>query len=846
VKLSVYLRYAARESRGSRGRLLFFTSCLAVGVAAVVAVGGLSASFEGGIRSEARRLLAAELVVKSRRPLPPELDEILATVPGALRTDVREMATVVAAPRRDDDRPRSQLVELKVVGPRYPFFGDLELRPDRPLADLLPEDGVVAAPEVLERLGLRIGDELRVGGAAFRITGEVGAEPDRIRVSFTLGPRVFLSHDGLERAGLIRFGSRVEYRALVRLDDGAGVDAVQALAARLREDLPDREYVTVETYADAQPALRDGLRRMQEYLGLVALLSLLIGGVGVAQVVRAWLAGRLDSIAVLKCLGVRARELMLLYLGQTAALGLLGSLVGAVVGLAFQLLLPLVLGDILPPGVEPSWWLPAPALRGILVGTGIAVLFSVPPLASLGRVPPARVIRRDAEPLHQGRTVRAAMWMVVLAGILVTAGAQSGSLTRGAWFTLGIVVTVAVLGVAAWGLSRAVGRFPSARGSVWLRHGIASVGRPGASTLGAIVALGVGVLVVLAMYLVQDRLSGQFEADLPEGAPTAFLVDIQPDQWDAIRSLLEETGAERIDSVPVVVGRLRTVEGRPVEELVEDSGGGGRRRWVFTREQRLTYMETLPEDNEIVDGALWSDPERAEVSIELDFARDLGVGVGSSLVFDVQGVPLELTVTSLRTVDWRTFGINFFLVVEPGVLEDAPQFRVAATRLPSGGEQRIQDHLVDRFPNVTVIRIREILEKVVNVIRRIGLGVRLLGGFTVLAGIVILMGAIGADAVRRGREVALLKTLGMTRWGVAAMFSVEYALVGLVAGVIGSIGAGVLAWAVLDQGMQIRFDPNPVIFPVAVGGSVLLTVLAGTAAGARALARRPVEVLRDQ
>jgi len=280
-----------------------------------------------------------------------------------------------------------------------------------------------------------------------------------------------------------------------------------------------------------------------------------------------------------------------------------------------------------------------------------------------------------------------------------------------------------------------------------------------------------------------------------------------------------------------------------------DNGGrrdGGDRRWALTREQRLTYMADLPADNRVVAGRLWSDPAHPEVSVEEGFAHDLGVGLGSVLTFDVQGVPLNLTVTSIRTVDWGTFGINFFLVVEPGVLDAAPQQRLATVRLPAGATQAVQDRLAALYPNVTLVQIRQILEKIVAVLERIALAVRFLGGFTVLAGIAILAGAVSAAAARRGREVALLKTLGFTRAGVAAVFSVEYAAVGLVAGALGAIGGGVLAWAVLTRGMELEWSWFPLPFAVALAGMVVLSVAGGLAASTNALRRRPIEVLRQE
>jgi putative ABC transport system permease protein len=622
-----------------------------------------------------------------------------------------------------------------------------------------------------------------------------------------------------------------------------------AAAERLRAALPDPAFYRVETYREAQPALRENLARVSRFLGLVALLSLFVGGIGVAQTVRAWIAGRLDAIAILKCLGVRPREILALYLGQTALLGLAGSLLGMALGTAVQQLLPGLFPDLIPAGLVRIWQ-PLALLRGLGLGLGVALLFSLPPLAGVLRVPAARVLRRDAEPLPRHRGAIVATVLVLAAGVVGLASLQSGSWLRGLQFAGGVTLTAIALALAALAVTRLVRSLPrdfgaGLPGGLWLRHGLAGLARPGAATLGAIVALGLGVLVVLAMSLVERRLGRELTAGLPSDAPSAFLVDIQPDQWRGIDRLLRREGATEIESVPVVMVRLSAIDGTAVEELAKGTPERGDRRWALTREQRVTYLDRLPEDNEIVAGALWRDP-RPEVSLEEEFAQELGVRLGSVLRFDVQGVPIELVVTSLRKVDWQTLGINFFLIAEPGVLDDAPQLRLAVAQLPSGREQRIQDLLAAGYPNVTLIKIREILEKIVAVLRRIGLGIRFLGGFTVLAGIAILAGAVSAGAGRRGREVALLKTLGVTRRGVITTFTVEYALIGLVAGIIGAIGAAVLAWAVVTRGFTLDWELQLLPLATAIVGSILLTVTAGLAASLRALERRPIEVLRSE
>jgi putative ABC transport system permease protein len=879
VKPAVYLRTMLRESRGAGGRLAFFVACLAVGVAAVVAVAGLSASLDDGLRSEARQLLAADLVIEGSRPLPADIDFAKAGLPDIRRADILEMVTVVLSPSG-----KSQLVELKAVDGDYPFYGKLALVPARPLQSLLGSDGVVVAPELLSRLGLKVGDPLSVGGQSFRITGQVTSEPDRISISLTLGPRLFVSGAGLARTSLAGRGSRINHKTLIRLPPGIKTSQLETAVEKLRHALPNPSFYRIATYKEGQPAMRENFLRVGRFLGLVALLSLFVGGIGVAQSVRAWLASRLDAVAIFKCLGFRPREILTLYLGQTALLGLVGSLVGMTLGVGLQLVLPHLFSDLIP-GELIRPFQPGALLRGLLLGMGVALLFSLPPLAGVLRVPAARVLRRDAEPLPLHRLVSVATALALVGGIFAMAAVQSDSLLRGLQFTGGVLAVTAALAGAAYGVTWLVARLPRGFSRLsWarlpLRHGLAALARPGAGTVGAIVALGLGVLTVLGMSLVERRLSSEMSTELPAGAPSAFLIDIQPDQWPGVQQLLHQAGATRVESVPVVMARITAIDGKGVEQIAEaartaegsdagerrSGGRGGRlpggaegrggrggrgegrdgRKWALTREQRLTYMERLPEDNEVIAGKLWSDPDSAEVSLEEGFARDLNVGLGSVLSFDLQGVPIDLKVTSIRRVDWKTFGINFFLVVEPGVLEGAPQQRLAVAHLPTGGEQRVQDLLAARYPNVTVLKLREILEKVVKVLRRISLGIRFLGGFTVAAGIAILAGAISASAGRRGREVALLKTLGMTRRGVAASFAVEYALIGFVAGIIGTVGATVLAWAVVTQGFEMRWEFPLLPLAIAIAGSIVLTVAAGLASSARALERRPIEVLRSE
>jgi putative ABC transport system permease protein len=845
VSLALYFKYMMRESRGSGPRLTFFVVCLAVGVAAVVAVAGLSAGIDQGLQLQAREILAADLVVQARRPLPDELDVELAGMKGVERADVKEFVSVVVA-ASGPSAGTSRLSQLKIVEGAYPFYGTLQTSPQGTLSELLGEDEVVADEALLSQMKLRPGGILRIGGEDFRISATLLNEPDRLDIGFaSLAPRIFISPGGLERSGLVRFGSRISYKALIKLPGMVGPRAVAAAAKRIKDAMPASAHLNIETYSEAQPALRNALDRAEKFLGLVALLSLLIGGIGVAQTVRAWLTGKFDSIATLKCLGLRPREVFTLYLGQTALLGVAGSLAGIILGVISQMVTPWVLGDVIP--VQDIQLIqPMAILKGLGLGVGVALLFSLPPLYSVRLVPPARVFRNDAEPLSASLWIRGMILASVIAGIFTTAFIQSQSLSLSLGFTGGILALTLLLALSALAVTKFVATAPRRFVRVWLRHGLSSLSRPGASTLGAIVALGLGVGVVLGMFLIEEGVSGRFEAEMPADAPSIFMLDIQNSQWDGIRSLLEAEGSRNVESVPVINARFRSVDGVPVEELAEKAPETGRARWVLTREQRLTYMEKLPESNTIVEGALWSDPDKAEVSVEKDFAKDLGAGIGTVLEVDIQGVIRELTVTSIREVEWESFKINFFLVVEPGVMEDAPQIRLASALLPPEREQPIQDRIAGIYPNVTLIQLRKVLDRIIQVMSRAGLGVRVLGGFTVISGIFILAGAVSAGTVRRGREVALFKTLGMTRREVLAVYSVEYALIGLVAGLLGTAGAGLLSALILDRWMDIRPEFHPAAFAVTIVATVILSVAAGGCASIAALSRRPVEVLRNQ
>ena len=838
-RLGTALRLMRWELRGSRTRILFWTLCLAVGVGAVVGVAGLGSSLESALRREARALLAGDLAVRSGGDLPDAVQEVLDETPGLQQVRVRE---VLGVARRAESRPsgaNSVMVAIKSVDGPYPFFGEIGFGESTlgaeaatgALAELLGDEGAAAAPELLSRLGLSIGDSILLGREPLRIVATIVSEPDRLPGTVAIGPRLFVHRRVLDRSGITGFSGFTRNKTLLALPE-AGLDA-DALAKSLRAAAGEDSSVRVETFADAQPSLRRELERLENFLGLAALLSLLIGGVGIAQGVNSWITSRLDSLAILKCLGVRPREVLWLYLVQSVLLGLLGSFFGCLFGLCVLWGVPRLLADFVPVDAV-SIWQPLALLRGLLLGVGVALAFSLPPLLSVLRVPPNRVFRRTAQPLPGSRWLPALAFLAALFTVGGLAAVQSGSAMLAAAFIGGVLATVLGLSLGAYAIARLARRLIRPGQPHWLRHGLAALSRPEAGTLGAIVALGLGLFVILTMTLVQAHLEAQIEGELPSDAPSAFLVDIRPEQWSGVESLLQEGQAESIDSVPVVRARLAAIDGTPSEQLTTDDN-----RWALAREQRVTYLEELPADNELVAGELWSKDDRLELSLEEDYAQQIGASLGSTIELTSGGETVELEVTSLRRVDWEGFGINFFLVAEPGALEALDQIRLAAVRLPPEAEQGVQDAVAEDFPNVLFVRIREMLDKILILLGRLLTGIRVLGGFTVLSGLAILFGAVATSHARRGQEVALMKTLGMTRFDVLRSFAVEYALIGLAASSVACVGSLAAAGWVVIREMEIAWRWQPLTLATVLVLGTLLSVVAGTLASTRALARPP-------
>ena len=837
---AVALRMAWRETRGAWRHVALFVTCIALGVAALVGVGSFAANLERTLGREARALMGGDLELRSSRPLDGRAArELRALGDGAVTTEIRELVGMARTPRDG----KSALVELKAVGAAYPLYGRLEATPPGGLTERLAGGGALVEAPLLARLGLSVGDRIVIGTASFTVRGVVTREPDRASGVFSVGPRVLIAADALDRTGLVQFGSRVRHRTLVRLPAGTP-------AGHVREDLTralDDPAVRIIAFDEGQGGLRRFFAQLTTYLGLVGLVSLLVGGIGVASAVRTFIRRRTPTIAILKCVGATSRMLFAIYLIQTLALGLAGSVLGAALGLVLQPLAIRALAGLAPFPLAPALD-PGTLLRAIVMGVLTTGLVALWPLLSLRTIAPSVILRQDVE-RSRGRRP----WLAVLpivAGLGGLALWQAGSLKIGGIFVLaalGALLGLAGLGRGVVRLARAV---PRVRSLAW-RQGMANLRRPGGQVGVVVTALGVGVMLLVAIGLLEDALDRQIDHEQRREAPSFFFIDVQADQRDDFARLVSGAAGVSPALTPVVRARLASVKGEPVgRPLVERRRAVGQDAlWYLTREYVLTSLADAPSTNAIVRGRWWSATDaagRPRASVEEAAAKALGVDVGDTLGFDVQGVGVDAVVTSIRKVDWQSFSANFFVIVSPGALEGAPTTFVATARVPETAETRVQDAVVAAFPNITVIPVRDILQRAAGILAQIAFAIRAIALFSIAAGLTVMTGTLVASRWQRLAESAILRMLGASRSAVARIFAVEYACLGAAAGLGGSALAALLAWIVERFVLEVPVALAPHVLALGVALAILTALAVGFLATFRILGQPPLAVLRGE
>jgi putative ABC transport system permease protein len=836
---------AARELRAAPRRLFLLMGTVAVGVAALVAINSFTDNLGNSVDQQARSLLGADLSVVSRQPFSPRAEALVDTLSrGSESARVTSFAGMAYVPRTAGTR----LVQVAAVDGRYPFYGEIRTEPREAWKELQSGRHVVVDPSLLTALGARMGDTVALGEARFVITGTILSAPSEVGFRFAFGPRIYIPAAHLPETGLLGFGARVQYEVFLKLAPGV---SAQALASRYRAPLQP-ERVRLRTVADDQRNLNEVLSRLTGYLGLVALLALLLGGIGVASAVVVFVRQRSQSIAVLRCLGATTGRIVAVYLLEAMVMGLAGSLAGALLGVALQRILPGLLAGLIPVDVVPTISWSAVAL-GTGVGLWVAVTFTMLPLLGVRRISPLSALRR---PYESERAPRDLWWVLatlaLAASIVALAVRQVGSWRQGAIFAAGVGLTLLILWAASWTLIRVMRRrLPTGWPYVW-RQGLANLYRPANQTVTLVLAIGFGAFLLGTLYLVQHNLLRQLRLTGGMARPNLVLFDIQPDQLPAVQGELRESGLPVIGPTPIVPMRIRSVKGRPVVKLLAgDSASDAEpsNAWVFRREYRSTYRDSVVSTERVVAGKWFrtEGPVPARISVEQDVARELGVGIGDEIVWDVQGITIPSRVTSLREVDWARFEPNFFVVFAPGTLESAPQTLVTLTRITNPADRgRFQRRLAERFPNVSTLDLSLLQEALERMVDRVALAIRFMALFSLGVGALVLVGALATSRFQRIREGALLRTLGATRAQVFKVVLAEYLSLGLLASIVALVLAAAAGWALARFVFEGSFSLP--LFPMSVLTLtiVVLTAVVGLANSRDVVRRTPLEVLREE
>ena len=848
------LRMAWREARAGRRRLWLLTGAVTAGVAALVAINSFTVNLRTSVAEQAKAILGADLSITARAPFSPRvnalIDSLIAPDSGAGGSPGRRALQVSFAAMAYVPRTAGvRLVQVRAIEGDFPFYGEITTDPAGRWRALGRRDGALVDPALLAALGGAIGDTLALGNARFPIIGTVLNVPGDVGVMSALGPRVYIPARTLPRTGLLRYGSRAEYAEFLQLP--AGVLA-QSVRDKYRDPLRT-ERAAIRTVEEDREDLSDALSRLGNYLGLVALVALLLGGLGVGSAVHVFIKRKLDTIAVLRCLGATSLEVFAVYLLQALAMGAIGSAIGAGLGIGLQQVLPVLFEGLLPVDVRvvPS---PRAIALGLGLGLWVAGMFAALPLLAVRRVSPLMTLRRDFEPARRRRDRLSWVVGVILAlSVVLLAAIQVGNLQDGAIFGAGIGLALLLLWLAARALIGGVRRwFPSRLPYLW-RQGLANLYRPANQTVTVVLALGFGAFLLATLYLVQDNLLREFRPGGAGQRPNVMFFDIQPSQREGVARLLREGGHTPTPLVPIVTMRITRIKGLPVRPA-NPSDSAARGSWAARREYRSSYRDTLTRTETIVQGRWWdrsigTPPKGAPalVSLEADIAMDLGVALDDEIVWDVQGAEIKSRVASLREVDWGRFETNFFAVFQPGVLEQAPQMFVTLVRVDSATARgQLQRAMAERYPNITALDLSQLQQALDAILDRGAVIVRFLAGFSLVTGAIVLIGAVSASRLQRIREAVLLKTLGATRAQVLRILIAEYVALGVLAALASVVLATMAGWALA----RWVFDAPFHLPALALGGLTLLlvalTLLVGLWNSAEILKRAPLAVLREE
>ena len=836
------LRITCRELRGGLRGFRVFLACLALGVAAIAGIGSVTTSVKSGLEQDGAALLGGDAALRmTHQDLAPDQRSWLEKSGRVSRVVyLRSMARVEAEDRRS-------LVEMKMVDDAYPLYGELETRPQFEPEQLFARRqgawGAIADSALLERLGIGIGDHVRIGRALYRIQAEIDHEPDRVSGAraLQLGPRFMASAESLDESGLIRPGSQVWYFYRIRLSDR---DSLATWKQELEQTFPDARWV-VQDHTNASPTIRRFLSRTALFMMLVGLTALLVGGVGIGNAVRDFLAGKVQTIATLKCVGASSSLIFGVYLAQILIMAVFGVVIGLVIGSLLPIFLAGVLRDALPIMVRVDLY-SEPLLLAAAFGILTALAFSVVPVARACEIPAAALFRDSVSRRHKFPrwyyTAASALLFLALAALAI---GTADYRVIASWFVAGAAAAMVLFLVAGVLAGKAAGVLAGRTRSAALRLALANLHRPGAPTSSVVLSLGLGLTVLVTVALIETNLAAQIVRELPQRAPSHFFIDLQTAQIPEFRKALLKVDQEsEFKHTPMLRGRVTRINGKVARTEDIDPQG----RWILRGDRGLTWAREQPPEENVVAGSWW--PANYEgpplVSLSAEAARQLGLGIGDTITVNVLGRNITAVISNLRSIAWGTMRMNFVFIYSPKPLEAAPQTHLATVHSDPGKANAIERALARTFPNVTAVSVRDVLATIADFLGRLGLAIRLTGAIAIVAGTLVLAGTVAAGHRRRVYDSVVLKVLGATRRRIMGIMVLEYGLLGLVTALVAAVIGSTAAWAVVTQVMRMQFglDVGAVVTTTLL--AVFITVLLGFHGTWRALGQRSAPLLRNE
>ncbi|HUB53277.1 MAG TPA: FtsX-like permease family protein [Terracidiphilus sp.] len=846
-----------RDLKSAPGKFVFVIVSVAVGVAALVGVRGLSDNFRSTLIGQARSLMAGDLSARIyHSPSTDELNKVAALIRQNANSIRTTWVTETISMAWTQQAQPPLLVSLKAVDPaEYPYYGTAELEPEIPLSQALAGDSAVVAEEYLIRMNAKVGDSLRLGQKTLKITAVLTQEPDRITSGAGLGPRVMISRSTLDASGLIAPGSRATNRLLVKLPNVLPRGVTQTketseVRRQLESALPDAQVID---FREGNPALSRGLDNATAILSLICLVAMVLGAIGVAMAMHAHLEQRMDTLAILKAMGANSTDLLRIFVLQTLGLGLAGALLGVITGVAVMVALPSAFGQLLPVHTAVKFPLKS-ALAGLGTGILTTLLFCLPPLLDVRAVRPVLVLRRMVEQGAGGFRGFRDRWLrrwpqLLLAVLLVLpligiAWALSDSavvgVSFGVAFSVALVVLLALAAVTLLGL-RLFLTFTRLRLPGSLRHGLANLYRPGNQSAPVLAALGTGVMLILAVYLLQSEILRDLRLTASPKLPNIFLIDIRNSEVPGVKNFFaHQAGVKQVDFIPVVTGRFVSIDGKTLDQLK------GRHFPVHMLDRAdMTWADTVPEGYRVTQGAWWKNPGDAELAVEDGVASRLQMHIGTPVEIDSGGIDRMLKVGAIYKSDGQHLSARVEFVVPSGMIGNQQPTWYGGAHMDPKQVAVMERSFFAAFPTITVINVADVLDRIENVVDQITFVVRLLAGFSILAGLMILASSIASTRFRRMREAVVLKTLGATRMRIVRTYSVEFSVLGLLAGAVGVVFANVLTRVLLRK-LEVGFHIDWSATLVALVGTAVLATATGWIASYRILGLRPLEVLREE